>query len=85
MRRRIADPAAISPEDLAAAVTEVQREITRKRHLNSPRLHRSYPRKVKQVRRSRFPAKRPDDRGVRHAGPPTVRLVNLPEQATRTA
>lgn len=28
---------------------------------------------------------RPGERGVRHAGPPTVRLVNLREQATRTA
>lgn len=34
VRRRSADPAAISPEDLAASVTDVQRQITRKRHLD---------------------------------------------------
>jgi hypothetical protein len=53
-------------------------DITRKRNLNPERRHRSYPRVVKRGRHNSYRVKRSTDVGVRHDGPPTVELANLP-------
>ena len=50
--------------------------ITRTRNLNPRRRHRSYPRVIKRARHNSYRVKRPGDRGTRHAGPPTIRLVS---------
>ncbi|MDN5769258.1 MAG: hypothetical protein L0H24_14610 [Microlunatus sp.] len=52
-------------------------DITRASHLNPRRRERSYPRAVKRARHNSYRVKRPDDVGVRHAGPPTITLPNL--------
>jgi hypothetical protein len=55
--------------------------ITRKRNLNPRRRHRTYPRAVKRARHNSYRVKRPGDKGIRHDGPPTIVLVNLPVNA----
>jgi hypothetical protein len=50
--------------------------ITRKKNLNPRRRHRSYPRVIKRARHNAYRVKKPGDRGTRHAGPPTIRLVS---------
>jgi hypothetical protein len=59
-------------------------DITRARHLNPGRRHRTYPRVVKRARHNSYRVKRPGDRGTRHTGPATISLVNL-RQVTRAA
>jgi hypothetical protein len=51
--------------------------ITCKRNLNPRRRNRTYPRVVKRARHNSYRVKRPADRGTRHPGPATIRLVNL--------
>ena len=51
--------------------------ITRKKHLNPARRHRTYPRVVKRARHNSYRVKRPGDHGTRHSGPATIKLVNL--------
>jgi len=46
--------------------------ITRPRHLNPRRRHRSYPRVIKRARHSTYRVKKPGDHGTRHHGPPTI-------------
>ena len=53
-------------------------DITSRQNL-STRRERSYPRAVKRGRRSAYPVKKPGEHGIRHTGPPTISLVNLPE------
>jgi hypothetical protein len=53
-------------------------DITAKRHLNPERRDRSYPRVVKRARHNSYRVKRPTDVGIRHNGPPTIALANLP-------
>ena len=50
-------------------------DITRPRHLNPRRRHRSYPRVVKRARRNAYRVKKPGDHGTRHDSPPTIRLI----------
>ena len=50
-------------------------DITRTRHLNPPRRHRSYPRVVKRARHNPYRIKKPGDHGTRHHGPPAIRLA----------
>jgi hypothetical protein len=52
-------------------------DITRKKHLNPERRHRTYPRVIKRARRNSYRVKRPGDHGTRHTGPATIKLVNL--------
>lgn len=52
--------------------------ITSKKNLNPKRRNRTYPRVIKRARHNSYRVKRPGDHGIRHAGPPTIRLVNLP-------
>jgi hypothetical protein len=56
-------------------------DITRKRHLNPRRRRRTYARAVKRARHNSYRVKKPGDTGTRHAGPPTIVLVNLPPAA----
>ena len=51
-------------------------DITRTKNLNPQRRHRSYPRVIKRGRHNAYRVKKPADRGVRHDGPPTIRLAN---------
>ena len=53
-------------------------DITRPKNLNPTRRHRSYPRAVKRARHNSYRVKRPGDTGIRHTGPPTILLANLP-------
>lgn len=55
--------------------------ITRKQNLNTERRHRTYPRVVKRARHNSYPVRKPGDKGMRHSGPPTIVLVNLPRAA----
>jgi len=52
-------------------------DITRNKHLNPGRRHRTYPRVVKRARHNSYRVKRPGDHGTRHSGPATIKLVNL--------
>jgi hypothetical protein len=56
-------------------------EITRKNSLNPARRDRTYPRVVKRARHNSYRVKRPGDRGIRHDGPATIKLVNLRSHA----
>jgi hypothetical protein len=49
--------------------------ITQAQNLNPRRRHRSYPRVIKRARHNTYRVKKPGDRGTRHAGPPTIKLV----------
>jgi hypothetical protein len=51
-------------------------DITRNKHLNPERRHRTYPRVVKRARHNSYRVKRPGDHGIRHPGPATISLVN---------
>jgi hypothetical protein len=66
------------PEGLAALLERFNTEITAKRELHRARRHRSYPRVVKRARHNQYAVKKATDVGVRHAGPPTLRIANLP-------
>jgi hypothetical protein len=52
--------------------------ITRKKHLNPGRRHRTCPRVIKRARHNSYRVKKPGDTSTRHDGPATIRLVNLP-------
>ena len=51
--------------------------ITKKKNLNPKRRDRTYPRVVKRARHNSYRVKRASDQGVRHAGPPAIKLANL--------
>jgi hypothetical protein len=55
----------------------VRADITRTCNLNPQRRHRTYPRVVKRARHNSYRVKRPGDQGIRHAGPATIKLVNI--------
>ena len=57
-------------------LARVKADLTRKKNLNPRRRHRSYPRVVKRARHNAYRVKKPGDRGTRHHGPPTIRLVS---------
>ena len=50
-------------------------DITRPRNLNPRRRNRTYPRVVKRPRHNAYRVKKPGDRGIRHDGPPTIKLT----------
>jgi hypothetical protein len=76
VRRRAADPAAFPPEQQERILARVMADITRKKHPNPRRRHRTYPRAVKRARHNSYRVKRPGDHGTRHPGPATINLVN---------
>jgi hypothetical protein len=47
--------------------------IAARRNLNPPHL----PRVVKRARHNSYRAKRASDQGIRHTGPPAIKLANL--------
>ena len=51
-------------------------DITRARHLNPRRRHRTCPRVIKRGRHNFYRVKKPGDKNVRHDGPATIRLAN---------
>jgi hypothetical protein len=51
--------------------------ITANKNLNPARWSWNWPRVVKRTRHNSYRVKRPGDRGTRHPGPATIRLVNL--------
>jgi hypothetical protein len=75
------------PEGRAVLLTRFAAEITAKRALHRKRRHRSYPRAVKRARHNKYAVKKAIDTGIRHAGPPTLRIANLPpaQQAVHPA
>jgi hypothetical protein len=52
-------------------------DITRTKHLNPERRHRTYPRVIKRARHNSYRVKRPGDHGTRHSGPATIKLDGL--------
>ena len=56
-------------------------DITAKKHLNPKRRHRTCPRVVKRARHNSYRVKKPGESSTRHNGPPTIRLVNLPDSS----
>jgi hypothetical protein len=61
-------------------IEALKKDITRTKHLNPKRRHRSYPRAVKRARHNSYRVKKPGDVGMRHdGGPATISLANLPE------
>src|ERR1022692_2723513 len=65
------------PEHQERILATVMADITRQKHLNPRRRHRTYPRVIKRARHNSYRVKRPGDHGTRHSGPATIRLVNL--------
>ena len=57
-------------------LTRVMADITRKKNLNPPRRHRTYPRVIKRARHNAYRVKKPADHGTRYHGPPTIRLTS---------
>jgi hypothetical protein len=57
-------------------------DITTRRNLNPERRHRTYPRVIKRGRHNAYRVKRASDIGIRHPGPPTIKLANLPPTST---
>jgi hypothetical protein len=76
VRRRAADPAAFPPEHQERILATVMADITRMKHLNPRRRHRTCPRVIKRARHNSYRVKRPGDHGTRHSGPATIKLVN---------
>ena len=60
-------------------------DITREKHLNPRRRHRTYPRVIKRARHNSYRVKRAGDHGTRHSGPATIKLVNLHMLTPRAA
>lgn len=77
-------PGGLSPEQRERILEAVVAGITREKHLNPERRHRTYPRVVKRSRHSSYRVERPGDRGTRHPGPATISMVN-PRQLTLAA
>ena len=76
VRGRAADPAAFPPDQRERILETVMAGITRNKHLNPERRHRTYPRVIKRARHNSYRVKRPAGRGTRHPGPATISLVN---------
>jgi hypothetical protein len=74
VRRSVTHRAAFPPEPQNDLWTRTVHRVGQPRNRNPERRHRTYPRSVKRTRRSSYRERRPSDKGVRHAGPPTVRL-----------
>ena len=70
VRRRAADPAAFPAEHQERILAAVMADITRTKHLNPERRHRTYPRVIKRARHNSYRVKRPGDHGTRHAARP---------------
>jgi hypothetical protein len=56
--------------------------ITRGRHLNPRRRHRSYPRVIRRPQHNAYRVKKPEDHGTRYRGPAAIRLIHLAKAET---
>jgi hypothetical protein len=65
------------PDQQNGARTAIKASIAAKRNINPPHRHRTYPRVVKRARHNSDRVKRTSDQGIRHGGPPTIKLANL--------
>ena len=65
------------PEHQERIPAAVMADITRKKHLNPRRRHRTYPRVIRRARHNSYRVKRPGDHGTGYSGPATIKLVNL--------
>jgi hypothetical protein len=74
--RRAIGPAAFPPEQPEHLRAALMADITRKQNPNPQRRNRTYPRVVKRARHNSS-VKRAEDRGIRHAGAPAIKLANL--------
>ena len=81
LRRRVADPA-FPPDHAVAILTQVRADITRHKHLNPRRRHRTCPRVIKRGRHNAYRIKKPGDKNIRHDGPATIRLANSVQAST---
>ena len=68
------------PDGPAALVAAFAAVVTKLRNLHRARRNRSYPRVVKRARHNQYKVKKATDIGMRHAGPPTLRIANLPPE-----
>ena len=57
-------------------MARVNADITKSKHLNPRRRHRTCPRVIKRGRHNAYRVKKPGDKHVRHDGPATIRLAN---------
>jgi hypothetical protein len=64
------------PEHARAILAQVKSDITKNKHLNPRRRHRTCPRVIKRGRHNAYRVKKPGDKNVRHDGPATIRLAN---------
>jgi hypothetical protein len=76
VRRRAAGPAAFPPEHHERILATVMAGITRTKHLNPGRRHRTCPRVIKRARHHSCRVKRPGGHGTRHSGPATIKLAS---------
>ena len=65
-----------------AILTQVKADITRHKHLNPRRRHRTCPRVIKRGRHNAYRIKKPGDKNIRHDGPATIRLANSVQAST---
>jgi hypothetical protein len=70
-------PGGLSPDQAEHLRAAIKADITRKQTLNPQRRHRTYHKAVKRARHNSYRVKRASDKGTRHTGPPTIKLVNL--------
>jgi hypothetical protein len=75
VRRPVTDRAAFPPEPPHDLWARTIHQVGRPRNRHPERRHRTYPRSVKRTRRSSYRERRPSDKAIRHAGPPTVQLL----------
>ena len=84
VRRQAADRRPFPPDQRERILEAVMVGITRKKHLNPERRHRTYPKVVKRARHNSYRVKRPADHGTRHPGPATISLGQPPPPHTRS-
>lgn len=75
VRRSVTERAAFPPEDQEALLTRTLERVASHRNLNPRRRQRTYPRSIKRPHPSGYRERRRSDRGIRHPGPPTVKLL----------
>jgi hypothetical protein len=73
IRRQITGQADFPPKQRRRALKETFAEINERR--TGARRHRSNPRVVKRWRHNSYTVKKPHQRGTRHDGPPTIRIL----------
>ena len=57
-------------------MAQVKADITKNKHLNPRRRHRTCPRVIKRGRHNFYRVKKPTDHGTRYHAPPDIRLTH---------